>query len=477
MTFFSNVQYDLIRIFDNTVINLEKLKIDEGKGSNGWAISPTLSTDNKTRIVVNSHQPLRGFASWYEVHVNSHEGWNFYGATLCGGVTPFVGTNENLGWTHTVNYEDFHDVFRLEMHPAEKNKYKFDGQWLDLEERTLRLKVKLGPIKLPIKRKFFWSKYGATLKNDDGYYALRFPSNMVIHAAEQWFQMNKAQNLNEFKAAMDMQGMICFNTIYGDKDGNILFVGNGLFPYRNPDKKYNWHSTLPGNTSETLWEPKFMPMDSLIVVENPECGYIYNMNNSAFHCTCPEENPDPNDFNHTMGYQELNTARAVRFKEIIQNYDKISYEDLKEIKYDSKYSFPLYTRSIQNLDVILHLSKEEHPEIADIIDVLAKWNGDTDKDNMQAAILSLAVQHIISYNKKTGLGEQNNALPKHVFIDALVFAKKHLLKHFGSLEIPLGNLQKHVRGNGSTSYWLDTGSNYTDVYGRMEKRYVPKLPW
>ena len=34
-----------------------------------------------------------------------------------------------------------------------------------------------------------------------------------------------------------------------------------------------------------------------------------------------------------------------------------------------------------------------------------------------------------------------------VYVDALRFAKKHLMKHFGRLDIKLGDLQKHVRGD------------------------------
>jgi len=39
------------------------------------------------------------------------------------------------------------------------------------------------------------------------------------------------------------------------------------------------------------------------------------------------------------------------------------------------------------------------------------------------------------------------------FVKALHFAQKHLNKHFGSLEIPLGDLQKHIKGNKEYPIW------------------------
>ena len=97
-------------------------------GSNGIALSPNKTKEGKTFLVSNSHQHFRTYMSWYEVHIHTEEGWNFTGATFAGGVTPFIGTNEHIGWTHCVNYHDFNAVFELTINPKNKLQYKFDGQ-------------------------------------------------------------------------------------------------------------------------------------------------------------------------------------------------------------------------------------------------------------------------------------------------------------------------------------------------------------
>ncbi len=329
------------------------------------------------------------------------------------------------------------------MHPKKKLYYRFDGEWLPLKVRKFKAKVKVGFLKIKIKRKFYWSKHGPVVKNKHGFFALRFPSIMVIGAAEQWYHMNKARNKEEFLAAMRRQQHPSLATVYADKEGNISFYDNGLFPQRDP--AYNWQATLPGDTSATLWEPVFAPFEQILQLHNPDCGYLYHVNGSGLYCTGESCTPMPESY-IKMGYQPLEVARNRRVQELMNNYDKVDYQDIKTIKYDQKYSLPLYTRTIQNLDDILHLSAEEYPKIAKAIKHLEGWDGSASADNRQAAVLSLAVQEVLKYMMKENRADISGSIPKEVFVKGLHKAQKHLLKHFGSLDIPLGDLQKHVRG-------------------------------
>jgi acyl-homoserine-lactone acylase len=449
LSLISMVQYDIIRVFENKLDRILPGNIPSG--SNGFAFAPNKTVEGKTYMIANSHQPLEGFAAWYEVQINTEEGWHFHGATFAAGIIPAVGTNPYLGWTHTVNFDDFDDVYELEMHPKKKNLYKYDGEWLPLEKRKFKIKVKVGGIPLPISKTFYECKYGTVIKNKSGYYAIRFPAKQVIGAAEQQYRMNKATNYEEYKAAIEMQQLPSLNFVYGDHEGNIMFLGNGLFPERNP--KYDWRKILPGNTSETFWEPKFKPLSELNLIENPSSGYVFNMNNSGFDCTGPENNPDPNSFDPTIGYQTGATSRSIRFQELMANEGKISYADLKRLKYDDKMSFPLYTRTIQNMDLIRHLNPLDYPEIADIILLVKKWDGSAAADNREAAVISLCIQYLLGYMEELRNSDINKELPKEEFIKALKFAKAHLLEYFGTIDIALGDLQKHVRGNVELPLW------------------------
>lgn len=440
----SNIQHDLGRLFGNTLAPVtapHEKSLTEG--SNGIAFAPSKTKEGKTFLLSNSHQPLRSYLSWYEVHIHTEEGWNFIGATFCGGVTPFIGTNEHLGWTHCVNFNNYHDVYQLVMHPTNKLQYRLDGKWYTLEERVWKGKVNLGWLTLPVQRKFYRSEFGPVIKNKSGYYALRIPATSVVGAAEQWYHMNKASSLAEFKEAMSRQQHPSLSTTYADKEGNIYFLDNGLFPDRNP--AYDWDYILPGDTSATLWAEVYTPLEDLLQVENPPSGYIYHMNGPGLHSTAPTDNPSLEDLS-VIGYLEEQTARSLHFQDVIQTYDKVSYQDFKTIKYNTNLRLPLQTRTITNWDMIRHLSPEQHPDLAEIIQVFSKWDGNASVNNKQAAIFALTTKYIFERMRKDGLWDINGALPLDYFPAAMRYAKKYLLRHFKSLEIELGQLQNHVRG-------------------------------
>ena len=276
----SHAGKDLIKIINGTI--LKELNSDAPKGSNAIAISKQKTTDNKTYLAINSHQPLEGWYSWYEAHLISEEGLNILGGTFAGGICIFHGANENLAWAHTVNHADFSDVYQLEMNPKNENQYKFDGQWLELQEKTYTSWLKLaGPIKFPISKTIYESKYGPTFKTEEGVFAWSFVVGRSIKGAEQWFRMNKASNFSEFKNALNMRGIGALNFVYADKEDNIYYLSNGAFPNRNP--KYNWSGILPGNTLETLWTDEIIPLDSLPQVLNPKSGWVFNTNNTPFN--------------------------------------------------------------------------------------------------------------------------------------------------------------------------------------------------
>ena len=81
--------------------------------SNVFAISPPRSDDGYTRLMINTHQPWTGPVAWYEAHLVSEEGWDFYGAVFPGSPVPLIGHNLDLGWSHTVNSPDLVDVYKL----------------------------------------------------------------------------------------------------------------------------------------------------------------------------------------------------------------------------------------------------------------------------------------------------------------------------------------------------------------------------
>lgn len=451
--------FDIGKIFENKIHNYEK-HATQPTGSNGFSISRKRMQENKTVFVSNSHQPLEGVLAWYEVHVNSEEGYNMLGGTFTLGMTPFVGTNKNLGWTHTVNHPDMTDVYKLKMHPKKKLTYWYDGKWEKLEVKKMKIKVNVIGIKFPVTLTFYKSKHGMAMKNKHGYYALRFSANKHIAAAEQWYKMGKANNFEEFKTALQMQQIPCFNVVYADKEDNIYNFCNGLIP-NNRAIGYNWHGVMRGDTSENVWQPTFYKMEELPQLLNPASGYIFNSNNTPFTATKAGENINASDYpNELMGYLEKETNRSIRFMEIMDSIGdrKMTYEEFKKIKFDIQYAQnTFYTYNIENIDILPNLDPNKYPDLADVLDLVKNWDRSTDKEDENAAVFSVAFTYIIDELANRSALLDANTLPEEVFVNALRKAKKYVLKYYGTIKVPFGKMHIHRREKGSDLSFPSSG--------------------
>ncbi|MDB5229123.1 MAG: peptidase [Bacteroidota bacterium] len=442
----TNVQFDIMKITNGTIKHYEPLTMP--KGSNGFAVNSHKTKDGNTYLGINSHQPLEGPYSWYEAHLHSDEGWNMLGGTFPGGLTIFHGTNENLGWAHTVSFADYSDVYKLRMHPTEKLTYYYNGRWLRLIEKECHMKVKLfWFIKIPVTKKYYQSVYGPTLEHDGSFYSLRFPAAFDIRGAEQWYHMNKAKNLEEFKACLKMQALPGLNIVYADNKDNIFYIDNGQFPKR--DKHYNWWKVVPGDTSATLWKANdYYPLEDMAQVLNPDCGYVFNNNNSPCNCTSKEQCPDSKNSVLAPYYFPYDDNRSLRAAYLFSSTGKIDYEGFKKIKYDQSFMNPAYNYAMINIEDILHLDPKKYPQIKESIAVAKRWNRSGDVNNKQAAIVSLVIHDVIHKLIDEGNFPSVRCRVKEKFlVETIEKAQKHLLKYFGTIEVPLGDLQKLVRGN------------------------------
>lgn len=432
----SGVDATLQQIFGGKVPTLDFLK---AAGSNAIAVHKSKTTDGQAYLAINSHQPLEGPVAWYEAHLCSEEGWNILGGLFPAGATVFHGVNEHLGWAHTVNGQDKIDVYQLEINPANKNQYRFDGQWVDLESKSVKLRVK--GIPFPIKKKAYWSKYGATVVTKKGTFSIRTGANLDLRGVEQWYRMNKARTFSEFYQALTMTAIPGFNIVYADAD-TIFYVSNGKIPLRDP--AYNWKSTLPGNTSKTLWTA-YHPLKDLPQYVNPAGGYLFNMNHTPFNATAPADNLKASQFDPTMGYETFDNNRSARFAELMQGTGKLDYETFKRFKYDGQ----LPKKLMYPIDVnpFFSLKATDYPDVKDFIETLQQWDRRTGIESKGAAIFL----GVYTYLKNKLPSE--NQLSAEDCAAVLRLVKADFQTHFGRTDIRLGEYQKLVRGTRELPVW------------------------
>ena len=350
-------------------------------GSNAFALNSNKTSDGKTRLVINSHQPLDGPVAWYEAHISSDEGWNMMGGLFPGAPFVFVGFNESLGWGMTVNGPDLTDAFKLTINPENKNQYLLDGKWENFDIKNIKLPVKLlGPISWTFNREAKFSEHGLVLETASGSYALKFAGMKEIRQPDQWFRMNKAQNKDQWLEAMKMRAIISFNAVYADKEDNIMLLHNTAGPIRN--EAYDWKQPVDGTNSTLIWN-EITPFDEIPLLINPNSGWIVSANQDPFRASSVKDNLKRSDFSKTLGIETKMTNRAYRVIEIFDNDKKFTEQDLLDAKFDNEYSKE--SRSIKYLQNVLAQEYEDQ-EFQEAQAVLNAWDLKTDNDNRSAAL-------------------------------------------------------------------------------------------
>ncbi|MEG4144522.1 acylase [Microcoleus sp. Pol12B5] len=352
---------------------------DTPKGSNGWAIAPSHSQSGNAMLLANPHLPWSDLYLWYEAQLIAPE-INAYGATLVGFPVLTIAFNDNLGWTHTVNTHDGWDAYEL---PLANDGYRFDGEVrsFDREEKVLKVKEKNGNLRsesLVVRR----SVHGPILTEKQGKaIALRVVGLDKPAALQQWWDMARARNFNEFEAVLKRLEIPMFTVMYADREGHIMHLFNGQVPIRkNGDFKY-WSDTIPGDTSETLWS-KNHPYADLPRVVDPPSGWLQNTNDPPWTTTFPSAIA-PNNYPAYMAPRGPMDLRSQRSAKMLLEDEKISFDELMQYKHSTHVEL-----ADRLLDDLIPVARQGSAQARRAAEVLATWDRKVDAGSRGAVLFA-----------------------------------------------------------------------------------------
>jgi acyl-homoserine-lactone acylase len=421
-------------------------------GSNAFAVRPEKS-GGPTTLISNSHQPLRGGVAWYELVVESGEGWHFAGANFPGSPFPFLGHNEHLGWTNTVNTPDMIDVYQLALDES-GTRYKLDGQWRELESKWVTLPVKLGPVVLPIRKEVLRSVHGPVIRNAKGAFAIRYGGVGELQQLDAYYRLNKATSFAEWEGQLSRLAIPSTNFIYADKTGTIAYVYNAAIPDRPEDVKADWRGVLPGDRTDLIWQGA-VDFAALPKIVNPASGWLYNSNNTPFTAAGAGSDLDPVAFDPVMGIELKQTNRSWRAYKLLSEARVLDRATLERIKYDTGYERRGYVaRLFEELEAISFPPRKFDGQptggaTREARDLLLTWDFTADGQGRADA---LALLMILPF-----MGADYNNKPFPDVADKLQAAADHLMTHFGRLDPPMGEVLRLRQGN--LDLPLDGGSD------------------
>ncbi|MDX1733129.1 MAG: penicillin acylase family protein [Halioglobus sp.] len=220
----------------------------EQMGSNAYAIGADASQTSSGLLFGNPHFPWQGQERFFMFHVTLGDGeeYDMMGAALGGLPAPVIGFNRNVAWSHTVSTGNPRTVFyELTLNPDNPLQYMYDGEMRDITSETVtaqRIGAQ-GEIET-VEHTFYFSHIGVMLElgsaNDAvagwptflGTAFTYFDANLEnLRGLDQWLNMGRAANLQEFKDALRPIGIPWVNTIAADRYGDAFYGDISVHPH------------------------------------------------------------------------------------------------------------------------------------------------------------------------------------------------------------------------------------------------------
>jgi acyl-homoserine-lactone acylase len=343
-------------------------------GSNVWAFGPQRTVSGNAILMRNPH--LSWSAGYYEAHLNVPGKFNFYGDFRIGQAIGIIGGfNERLGWSTTNNSPDLDEVYSFQADPNKPDHYILDGVAHPITKKVVSVNYRFGNSMSSETREFWSTEHGPViLREDDKIYVMKSAGDGEFRTGEQFFKMMKAQNLSQWKAAMQMRARISSNLTYADADGNIFYVWNASMPNRpheSGENKNAFHVT----SSSQMWQG-FTRWDQLPQLENPKGDYLRN-ENDPFHFTNLNEVLLAENYPSFYPQPRLR-LRSQLSSELIHNDKKFTLEDVVKLKHSER--MLMADRVKPDLIEAIEQSNPQG-ELAQALALIKTWNNTAEKDS------------------------------------------------------------------------------------------------
>lgn len=316
---------------DNVWANLALNSKDEHPdvGSNSWALAPERTKSGNAILLRNPH--LDWVAGYYEAHITVPGKFDFYGDFRAGDPIGTVGGfNQYLGFSTTNNYPKMSEIYAFAKDTKKADAYLLDNKSNALIKKVVDVKY-LADGKLKTATRTLWfTDYGPVIHQEkDRIYIIRSAREGEYRIYEQFLEMMKATNLQEWKDAMRINAKSNSNLTYADRGGNIFYVWNAKTPDL-PVPSGDGDAVFV-TSSKDIWS-KLIPWDSLPQLLNPKGGYIHQ-ENDPFHFTNLNEPFKASDYPSYFPEPKLG-LRSQLSLDLIGHNDRLTLEDVITRKHD-----------------------------------------------------------------------------------------------------------------------------------------------
>lgn len=335
-------------------------------GSNNWVVSGEHTVTGKPLLSNDMHLGHQMPNLWYEAHLHSGD-YDVIGVTLPGVPFVIVGHNRRVAWGFTNVGPTVEDLY-VELF-NEQGAYQTPKGWQQPEHRQEVIHVK-GQADVTVD--VVLTRHGPIITDlipgETRKIALRW--TLYDSLRNPFFDVNSAQNWEEFQRAFAELPAPGQNVVYADIDGHIGYHTTGHVPIRTAGD-----GSLPVSGADDQHEWKgYIPFDKLPSAFDPPSGILATANSRI----------SPDKYPYSISTEWDPPWRTDRIYQVLESGRKFAPADMLSLQTDVYSAFDRFCaeRFVYALDHVKNLS----PRAQQARDLMRDWDGRLSTDSAAATI-------------------------------------------------------------------------------------------
>ncbi len=400
----------------------------------GWVVSGNRSVTGSPILINHLLAPLRNPVPWYEIHLMGGR-FHVHGFTYPGMPMVWAGYNRDIAWGLGDYRVDNIDFFIERLNPHNTMQTLVGKSVRPMKQIVEEIPLKFGsPLKAVIQETDNGPVIATASPEDSSPFAvvIRWVGHRISDEGKALYQLNLAQNWDEFRKALGHFQVPSLSVIYADREGNIGLQAAGSIPQR---PRGVGHIPISGENSTSAWN-KTIPYEALPSIKNPREGFIAAMDGNI---------PATGDQAPTQ-YARDTAYQIRRIDHLLQEKEKFSITDCKQIQSD--------ILSLYALDVLETVLPEISGRISQdstggkFVRLLSGWSGEMKAGSSEAVFFEALLASMMKNFFQDELGESLYS----------AFSRLHSLPH-----IALERILKHDK-----HAWIDDITTMEHVETKQE---------
>jgi penicillin G amidase len=352
-------------------------------GSNNWVVSGEHTVTGKPMLSNDMHLNHQMPNLWYEAHLNAGD-YDVIGVTLPGLPFVIVGHNRRIAWGFTnvgptvedLYVEEFNERGQYKAPPAHTVSNRVT-QWRDPEHRKEVIHVKGNP---DVTVDVVLTRHGPIITDltpkETRKIALKWTLYDTLH--NPFFEVDSAQNWDEFLKALASWDSPAQNAVYADVDGHIGYHATGHVPIR---KSGDGSLPVSGDDDAHEWTG-YIPFEKLPGVYDPPEGVLATANGRI----------TSNKYPYSISSEWDAPWRTERLYRVLESGKKFSAPDMLSLQTDVYSAFDRFCaeRFVYSLDHMKNISKRAEQAR----ELLRDWDGRLRVDSAAATIANRAEREL-----------------------------------------------------------------------------------